>query len=228
MKIITPEEVAAGLNARATERSWFDVRAENRRATIRIYDTVGGWFGTSASRLADDISALDVDEIEVQINSPGGSVFEGIAIFNALRSHTARVVTRVDGLAASIASIIVQAGDERRMMSGSQMMIHNAWGGVVGDADTLRKFADVLEQQNDVMAEIYAERSGREAAAFLVDMDEETWFKASDAVSAGLADVVVTTTPKTDDAETASTDESEAAAARRHADDSVSLALLDL
>lgn len=179
---------------RAQHRSpWCEIRNEGTRAVVRIYDVIDSWgapLGVSANDVADQITGLQVDEIEVWINSPGGEVFDGVAIYNALRMHPARVVTRVDGLAASIASVIVQAGDERVMVSGSQMMVHNASGICFGDANEMLAFAEVLEHQNQVIAGIYAERAGADAAGFLASMAAETWMTADEAVEAGLADRV--------------------------------------
>lgn len=176
----------------AGRASWFDVRNVGSTALLRIHDVIGDyWAGTTSSDIASQIDAITADEIVVSINSPGGNIFDGIAIYNALRAHPARIVTRVDGLAASIASIIAQAGDERQMMSGSQMMIHNAWGFAMGDAVDMRKMADVLDHQNIVLAEIYSQHSGTDAAVLLDTMAAETWYTAAQAVGAGLADAVV-------------------------------------
>ena len=143
---------------KAATGRWFDIRnATGPVATIRIYDEIGYW-GVTADDLARELAAVTAPEIEVQINSPGGDVFDGLAIYNALRMHKAKVTTRVDGLAASAASVIVQAGDRRVMVKSAQMMIHEAWGLAIGPAAELREFADLLDMQNDVLAGIYADR----------------------------------------------------------------------
>ena len=129
------------------------------KATIRLYTEIG-FFGVTADEFAEGLEEITADEIEVQINSMGGDVFDGIAIFNALRSHPAKITTRVDGMAASIASVVVQAGDERVMLTGSQMMIHPAFGFAMGDATDMRKLADILDRQTDIIAGIYTERAG--------------------------------------------------------------------
>lgn len=172
--------------------SWYSIKNQADKATIRIYEEIGYW-GVSASDFAADLDAITAPEIEVQISSPGGDVFDGVAIYNTLRAHPATITTRVDGLAASAASIIVQAGDRRVMLSASQMMIHNAWGLTVGSADDMRDAADVLERQNEVLAGIYAARSGRDAAEFKKLMSAETWLTDQGAVDAGLADEVIDT-----------------------------------
>lgn len=172
-------------------RRWWDVRnATGDQAVLRIYDEVW-WLGVNADDFARDLDGITAPEIEVQINSPGGDVWDGIAIYNALRSHSARVITRVDGMAASIASVIAQAGDQRIMLSGSQMMIHEAWGLAVGSAADMREYAGFLDKQSDVIASIYAERASGDTAHFRALMDAETWFAAEEAVDSGLADEVV-------------------------------------
>jgi len=179
------------LHARG-DATWYEIKnATGERATIRLYEEIGYW-GVTAADFAAELEHVTATEIEVQINSPGGDVFDGIAIFNALRSHPARVTTRVDGIAASAASVIVQAGDHRVMVSAGQMMVHEAWGVAIGPADEIRAFADVLDQQNDVLAGIYALRSGRDRDELRAMMRAETWLTDQAAVDAGLADVVFT------------------------------------
>ena len=159
------------------------------KATIRLYDAIGV-LGVTADEFAEGLGEITADEIEVQISSMGGDVFDGIAIYNALRAHPAKITTRVDGMAASIASVIVQAGDERVMLTGSQMMIHPAFGFAMGDATDMRKLADILDRQTDIIAGIYTERA--DEGGFRDLMDAETWFDADEAVEVGLADQVVT------------------------------------
>lgn len=159
-------------------------------AVVRIYDEV--WdLGVNAQTLIADLDAIAAPEIRVEINSPGGNVFDGIAIYNALRNHPSTVTTRVDGLAASIASIIAQAGDVRVMQPSAQMMIHNAWAISMGDHQDHAEMAALLEQQDAVLANIYASRSGRDVSVFRDLMDAETWLTADRAVAEGLADSVV-------------------------------------
>lgn len=170
---------------------WYEIKAEGGRAVVRLYSEIG-YFGVTAQDFVNELSQLTASEIEVQINSPGGDVFDGIAIYNALRAHSARVVTRVDGLAASAASLIVQAGDHRIMMSSAQLMIHEAWGVAIGPAADMRDFADLLDKQNDVLAGVYATRSGGDVEALRALMAAETWMTDQEAVDAGLADEVFT------------------------------------
>ncbi|WP_370325288.1 head maturation protease, ClpP-related [Euzebya sp.] len=171
---------------------WYTIQnaaGDNGRATIRIFDEIGYW-GVTEEDFARDLEQIDADEIEVQISSPGGEVYAGIAIYNQLRAHRARIITRVDGMAASAASVIVQAGDERLMMSSAQMMIHEAWGLCVGPAGDMRDFAELLDKQSDIIAGIYAARSGRDVAEFRDLMRTDTYLTDTEAVDLGLADSV--------------------------------------
>ena len=188
------------LRARMRERlpkagtRWYEIRNQGGRAVVRIYQEIGYW-GVTAEDFATELAALTASEIEVQINSPGGDVFDGLAIYNALRAHPARVVTRVDGIAASAASIIAQAGDHRVMTQHAQMMIHEAWGVAVGPAQELREFADLLDKQNDVLAQIYADRAAREdrpAEFFRALMAQgDTYLTDVETVDHGLADEIL-------------------------------------
>lgn len=184
-------EMAAGRLMNRAGGRWFDIQnsVADAPAVVRIYDEIS-FAAVNAADFAREMAAVDAADIRVEINSPGGNVFDGVAIYNVLRTHPAHITTRVDGLAASAASFIAQAGDMRLMMSGAQMMIHDAWGGCVGSAADMLEMASVLEQQNAVIAGIYAERSGRTPDAFVDLMSAETWMTADEAVEVGLADQV--------------------------------------
>lgn len=158
-------------------------------ADIWIYDEIGGW-GITAQNLVSELAALNVAEITVHLNSPGGDVFDGIAIMNSLRDHPANVVIKVDALAASIASVIAQAGNKIIMGRNSTMMIHNASGFAMGEAEALIKMAELLTATTENIASIYAERAGGSKAQWLKVMAVETWYTADEAVAAGLADEV--------------------------------------
>lgn len=173
----------------------FRMQAKGDRGEIYLYGDVGGggWFteGVTAKQFADELKALGgVKTIDLRINSAGGDVFDGWSITNLLNQHPARIVVHVDGLAASIASVIAMAGDEIRMGEGSYMMIHNAWGVAVGDAGECRRYADLLDGVSSQIADTYAKRCKKPVAEVRKVMDAETWFTASDAKSFGLADVV--------------------------------------
>jgi len=182
---------AAMRQIQATTRDWY--RITNRADTapeVFIYGEIG-WDGITADDLVRDLAAIDADEITVRINSPGGSVFGGIAIYNALRTHPATVNVLVDSMAASIASVIAQAGDTRRMVQHSQMMIHEANGIAIGSGKEIREYAELLDKQSDLIASIFAERSGKPEAIFRALMANETFFSAEEAVETGLADEVM-------------------------------------
>lgn len=193
------EKLRQRMRDRASPRNatWYSIRNQDGdKAVLRIFDEIHWLFGVDAAQFSADLAEITAPEIEVQINSPGGDVFDGVAIYNQLRAHPARITTRVDGIAASIASVIVQAGDRRMMMSASQQMIHEAWGLAIGPASEMREFADLLDKQTDVIAGIYAERSGRKAGELRSMMEGETWLSADEAVDAGLADEVIAPDPQ--------------------------------
>lgn len=193
----SPEPTIADLLAHRTPRpvdDWYRITAQAAdpgspsRAKINIYDAIGGWFGQLASEFVTELDALDVDEIDLHINSPGGAIWDGLAIMNSLKAHRARVLVTVDGLAASAASIVAMAGDEVVMAEGSQMMIHKASGGAWGNSGFLRQTAAILDKIDVNMAAVYARRAGGDPAGWLELMDAETWYDAEEAVAAGLAD----------------------------------------
>lgn len=167
-------------------------------ADLYIYDEIVPQFiaeflgGISAQGLINELNEISASTINVRINSPGGAVFEAIAIYNALMSHSATINVYVDSLAASAASVIAMAGDKITMMVGSQMMIHDASGIEMGNAAELRAYADFLDKQSDNIASIYAEKAGGDPKDFRNLMLAETWLYAEEAVELGLADTVYT------------------------------------
>lgn len=184
-----------------TKLPWFTVMnaaseegSDDAGATdIFVYDEIGGSFGVDATELVMAINETTSEQINVRINSPGGSVFDAIAIYNALRRHPANVTTYVDALAASAASIIAMGGDECVMMVGSQMMIHDALGAIMGNAADFTDMADFLGKQSDNIASIYADKAGGDITDWRTRMLAETWMFAAEAVEMGLADRVYTT-----------------------------------
>lgn len=170
-------------------REWFRIQnAAKEEATIYIYDVIDSFWGVSAQELVKEIAGIKASTIHVRINSPGGDVFDAMAIFNALKRHKAEVVSHVDGLAASAASIIAIAGDRVLMGTGSFLMIHNAWGVAIGDAGDMRQMADTLEKITDSLVGIYAERSGKDPKEVQSLLDAETWLSAEEAIEEGFAD----------------------------------------
>lgn len=169
-------------------------------ASIHIYGDIGAW-GISASSFVEELKAVDAPEVRLFVNSPGGDVFDGLAIHAALRSHRAKVTVQVDSLAASIASVIAMAGDRIIMSPHSQMMVHMAAGAVVGEAAELREYADFLDRQSENIAGVYAERAGGTVKQWLKVMAAETWYFADEAVAAGLADEVAKPMRRSDEDE---------------------------
>ena len=156
-------------------------------AEICIYDLIG-WDGITASQFLKELQAVKASTITLRINSDGGVVTDGLAIYNALLRHPATINAHVDGLAASTASFIAMAGDTVTMSPHSQMMIHEAFMVAGGPADFLRQQADALDKSSDNIAGIYADRAGGTVAEWRARMKEETWFSDQEAVDLGLAD----------------------------------------
>jgi len=167
-------------------------------AEVAIYDEIGYW-GLSADQFLAELREITASEIHLRLNSPGGEIFDGVAIHNVLRSHSARVTVFVDSLAASIASVIAMAGDKVIMQPHSQMMIHDGSGLCIGDAAEMRRMADDLDRQSDNIAAVYAERAGGTARQWRARMVAETWYTAQEAVEAGLADEVGSPPRRTDE-----------------------------
>lgn len=160
-------------------------------AALHIYGAIGGYWGEiDAATIVPAIRALDVAELEVYINSPGGDVWDGIAIRNAIRQHPAHVTTHVDGIAASAASFIAVAGDDVIMGDNAQLMIHDAWTIMLGNADDMREAADTLDLISQNIADMYARKAGGDTADWRALMKAETWYSDREAVDAGLADRV--------------------------------------
>lgn len=161
---------------------------------ILIYEVIGeNWYGDglTGKSFAQKLAALgDVDEINVRINSPGGSVFDGTAIYNQLLNHPAKIIVDIDGIAASAASYVAMAGDTVRIADNGFMMIHRAMGFAMGNTKEMTKLAATLEKLDGSIAATYAKKTGREASEHLNQMDVETWFDAKDAKEAGLVDEI--------------------------------------
>ena len=171
--------------------SWFRMKAGHKSdADIYIYDEIGFW-GVTAKQFVSDLNALgNITHINLHINSPGGDVFEGIAIFNALKNHGASITVYVDGVAASMASVIAMVGDPVIMPENAFMMIHKPWGVSGGDADDMRDYADLLDKVESVLLPAYAQKTGKttdEIAAMLAD---ETWMSGAECLAHGFADQV--------------------------------------
>jgi ATP-dependent protease ClpP protease subunit len=172
-------------------KSWYEIRnATAEEAEILIYDEIGYW-GVTASEFVKELNGLKAKTITLRVNSPGGDVFDGVAIYNALKRHPASVHAVVDGLAASSASFITQAGDTVLMAAGSTMMIHEPHGMTMGDAQDHAKMAETLDKMGDTIASFYAGRAGGDEPLWRSRMKVESWFRAQEAVDIGLADGLV-------------------------------------
>jgi ATP-dependent protease ClpP protease subunit len=172
---------------------WYEIRAaaSSDEATILLYDEISWFWGITADDFARAVAGLDVSRINLLLNSPGGDVFDGIAIYNILRTHQAEVHVRVDGLAASIASVIAMAGDRIVMGPGTQMMIHNPHGIAMGEAADMRDYAELLDRTAGEIAGFYRRQAGGTDADWLAAMNgpngKGTWYTGAEAVAAGLA-----------------------------------------
>ena len=169
---------------------WMATRGETE-AEIYIYDEIG-FQGVSAKQFISDLLALgEIKHINLHINSPGGSIFEGIAIFNALKYHPAAITVHVDGVAASMASVIAMVGNPVIMPANSFMMIHKPWAVAGGDADDMRDFAELLDKTEAVLIPAYAAKTGLAHEVIAGMLKEETWMDGTQCVSLGFADQLV-------------------------------------
>ncbi|MFY3772126.1 ClpP-like prohead protease/major capsid protein fusion protein [Providencia manganoxydans] len=178
--------------ASAPDKSWFQMKATSETsADIYIYDEIGGW-GISARRFTEDLISLgNINHINLHIHSPGGEVFEGIAIYNQLKNHNATITVYIDGLAASMASVIAMVGTEIIMPTNAMMMIHKPWGVSWGDANDMRDYADLLDKVENVLIPAYMEKTGKTKEEIEAMLGEETWLTAEECVEHGFANTVI-------------------------------------
>ena len=163
--------------------------AGSDRTEILLYSEIG-YFGITAERFVAALNAVSTRAIDLRINSPGGDVFDGLAIANAMRAHPSRITVYIDGIAASIASIIALAGDRVKIADNAFLMIHNPWTIALGDAREFRTVADVLDKFTLSLAGEYVKKSGAKLETITAQMDAETWFSAQEALDAGLVDAI--------------------------------------
>lgn len=176
----------------ATAPKGLTVRAgEGDAVELFLYDEIGVW-GITARDVVQRLGEIRAQAITLRVNSPGGDVMDGVAIYNALRNHPAVVTTQVDGLAASIASVIALAGDQIQIAENGFFMIHDPWGITIGTAAEHRRTAGVLDKVAGTILDTYMKRAEAERSQVEAWMTEETWFTAQEAVEAGFADAVVT------------------------------------
>ncbi|EKM0532368.1 head maturation protease, ClpP-related [Cronobacter turicensis] len=201
------------LPAAAMERWNGSIRAaRDGDNSISIFDVIGADYwgeGVTASRIAGALRSLNGEDVTVNINSPGGDMFEGLAIYNLLREYDGKVTVKVLGLAASAASIIAMAGDEVQIGRGAFLMIHNCWVYAMGNRHDLAQIATDMAPFDKAMSDIYQARSGLDAATVDKMMDGETYIGGSEAVEKGFADSLLSADEIADD------DESPVAALRK-------------
>jgi ATP-dependent Clp endopeptidase proteolytic subunit ClpP len=164
-------------------------KSDDGTATIYLYDEVGAW-GQGSKEFLADLGRLKGQHIHLRINSPGGSVVEGTAIYNALRRHEGGLTVHIDALAASMASVIAMAGVPTYIADNALLMIHNPWTITGGDADQLRKEADLLDKLKNTLVNAYTRKTGMEEEEIADMMDRETWLDAVEAVALGFADAI--------------------------------------
>ena len=187
--ILSPVAMATS-TTKTNNQSWYSIKAKaNDTAEISIYDEIGFW-GVTAQSFSKDLKALgnNLKQINLHIHSPGGDVFDGIAIYNLLKNHPANVTVYIDGLAASMASVIAMAGNEVIMPENAMMMIHKPWGIQGGDAEDMRKYADLLDKVENTLIPAYASKTGKTPEELAEMLSAETWLTAKECVEQGFAD----------------------------------------
>lgn len=194
--LVLPRARALAVQHRqATGAPSFRAEVSGGRASLYIYDVIGeDWWtggGVTAKSVQQAIDGMKgASALDIYINSPGGDIFEGKAIYSQLRRFSGEKVVHVDGIAASAASFIAMAGDRIITAPAATWMIHEVWSGVVGRASDMRAMADVLDMENGTFAETYAKRSGQSVEDVRAWMTAETWMSASDAKSRGFTDEI--------------------------------------
>lgn len=181
----------AGAMNSASE-SWYSIQAAAKRgsAIVEVFGDIGA-FGISAKQFALDLKALgDISLIDLRVNSPGGDVFDGIAIYNMLRNHPARVEGSVMGLAASMGSVVLMASDTINMPANAMIMIHKPWGIQGGDADAMLRYATLLDKVEVSMVHAYATKTGKTAEEVHALLEAETWMSGAEALALGFADSI--------------------------------------
>ncbi len=168
---------------------WYKIVNKVEHTDVYIYDEIGFW-GTRASDFVKEIRQIKNDII-LHINSPGGQVFDGLAIYNSLKAHTSKVTTKIEGIAASMASIIALAGETIEMAENSMFMIHNPLVNVTGDSEELRKNAELLDRIKEQIVNIYVSHSNLSADEIGSLMDQETWLTAKEAKEKGFINSIV-------------------------------------
>ena len=170
---------------------WYSIqnKAGGETADVYIFDEIGT-YGITAQEFINDIKELKGMSINLRINSLGGDVFDGMAMYNVIKRREAKTTVYIEGIAASIATIIALGADEVVMAENSLFMIHNAWGGAMGEAKDMRKTAETLDKISGELTDIYRKKTGLSYEALQEMMDEETWLNAEEAYEHGFVDVI--------------------------------------
>ena len=193
-RAMTAGRDAAHRGVWARSSNWWKIgNAAGDRAEVFIYGYIGDDWAeedVTAASFVKTLRGITAPAIDLRVNSPGGAVFDGIAIYTALLEHPATIDVHVDGVAASAASFVSMAGDSVVMTKPAKMMIHDASGIVLGNAADMQAMAELLDELSDTIATIYADRAGGTTATWRDAMKAETWYSAANAVEAGLADRV--------------------------------------
>ena len=172
-------------------KNWYNIKAEasSKSADVYIFDEIGT-FGLTAQSFIEEIKSYKDTPMSLHINCVGGDVFEGMAIYNVLKKRTAKTTVYIEGIAASMGSVIALAGDEVVMAENSLFMIHNAWGGAMGEATEIRKTAALLDKISGEIADIYTKKTNLPYNRVKEMMDEETWLSADEAFNLGFIDSI--------------------------------------
>ncbi|WP_163834746.1 ClpP-like prohead protease/major capsid protein fusion protein [Spartinivicinus ruber] len=174
-----------------SKQTWYSIEAKADGVTaIYIYDEIGA-YGVSAKGFLEAVKTIKTPAIELHLNSPGGSIFDGTAIYNALRNHPATITGYIDGVAASMASVILQACDVRKVPENAYFMMHNPQGGVYGEETDVESYLSLMKKARQTMIGCYAERSGKTAEDVAQLCDATTWLVGNEIVEAGFADEVI-------------------------------------
>ena len=169
----------------------FNFKNELESATLNIYDNIDSWCGVNAKDVEEELKNANNKPLNIYINSNGGEVFEGFAIYNVIKRYGGQKTVYIDGLAASIASVIAMAGDKVVMNKASMLMIHNASGGCYGNAEEMKKVVEALEQINSVIKDIYVAKTGLSVEKLTELMDNETFMTPSECLEYGFCDEVL-------------------------------------
>jgi len=175
----------------AMNKNWYDIQSKtsNKVVDVYIFDEIGT-FGINAQNFIDEIKGFKNSPLNLHINCVGGDVFEGMAIYNILKKRTAETTVYIEGIAASMGSVIALAADKVVMAENSLFMIHNAWGGAMGEAKELKKTANLLEKISNEIADIYIKKTNLPYDKVKEMMDEETWLNADEALELGFIDSI--------------------------------------